>query len=131
MRRNLKKIAYVLVFALFIVGGIPAESLAYAAGIKDLKEFGVMSTRDGDAARVQRVLESGLVSAKLQSYGYTKDEVTARLDKLTDAELHQFAAQIDGVAPGGEILTTIAFVGIVIIFLLLILHISKKQVILK
>src|SRR5207247_11363984 len=91
---------------------------------------GVYGTDDGlkrleDLQRVQRVLESKLVQQRLEGVGLTADEIQGRLARLSDAQLHQRASQLDALMPGGDgglgiviALLVIAILAVVLIYLL-------------
>src|SRR3972149_3968797 len=86
-----------LVFSFFLLSAIPSKTFAYVAD-----SDGFTNTRTDDMAKVQRVIESKIVSGKLSKLGLSNVEINSRLDKLTDGELHQFASQIDSLYPGGD-----------------------------
>lgn len=122
-----KRIALVVALGVLIIGSVPAESMAYVMG----GEASVTSSRSADMAKAQRVLESKLVSSKLQEMGLSTDEVTSRLDKLSDAELHKFATQLDNHYPGGDGLGFVIALLIIVLLVLLILKITDRKIIVK
>jgi hypothetical protein len=71
------------------------------------------------------VLENKLVQQRLEDFGLTPEEVNAKLAGLSDAQLHQMAAQLDALMPGGELGLIIALLVIailVVIFIYLLDH---------
>lgn len=122
-----KQIALALIMGLFIIGGIPAESMAYMAGSGNLA---VASTRAADMDKVQRLLESKIVAQKLGQAGLSVQEVKTRLAKLSDQDLHSFAKQVDTLYPGGDLGVVIAIL-IIVILVLVILKIQNKKIIIQ
>ncbi|OGQ57799.1 MAG: hypothetical protein A3J24_02225 [Deltaproteobacteria bacterium RIFCSPLOWO2_02_FULL_53_8] len=125
-----KKIAVVLVMAIFIVGSIPAKSMAYVvAG----QHAGVAAfDRAADMNSAQRVLESKVIAGKLVEAGLTATEVQSRLDKLTDAELHSFSQQVNNLYPGGDGgLSFLAALLVIVIIALLVLKMADRKIIIK
>ncbi len=120
-----RQIAVVVALGIFMIGAVPVKSMAYVveSGIAPMERAADMDT-------AQRVLESELVSQKLIRVGLTPDEVRDRLAELSDAELHQFARQIDSLYPGGGagVIVTLLVIAILI---LVILKITDHKIIIK
>jgi ribose 1,5-bisphosphokinase PhnN len=74
--------------------------------------------READLARIQVVLEKKVVAQRLADFGLTQAEVNHRLDRLTDEQVHQIAAEIDELAPGGQETFIILLLLILIVVLL-------------
>jgi len=94
---HVKKIAAAVLFSFFILSCVPSNGMAYVIGSAPHA-----SSIDGtaDTANIARILESKLVGERLSEIGLTGSEIDARLKKLSDGELHEFAAQIEGLSPG-------------------------------
>lgn len=75
--------------------------------------------RDADLAKIRVVLEKEVVAQRLSDFGLTPDEVNMRMERLTDDQVHQMAAQIDQVAPGGQLEGLLVLLLIVLIVWLL------------
>lgn len=121
-----KQVAIAVIFGLLVIASVPAESMAYMVATPSAPA----SSRAEDMARVQRVLESKIISSKLSGYGLTTTEVKTRLDKLTDAELHQFSTQVDSLYPGGDLGIVIALL-VIVILLLVIMKLSNKKIVIQ
>lgn len=117
--------SYLAVF-LFVAAAIPAKTYAYAAESAE-----VYSSRQEDMNKVQRALESEIVQDKLAELGLTKDEAAARLDKLSDAELHQFAMNADNLDSGGDGIGFIIGLLIIAILIVLLLQLTDHKIELK
>ncbi|MEK7313188.1 MAG: PA2779 family protein, partial [Deltaproteobacteria bacterium] len=89
----------------------------------------VYSSRQEDMNKVQRALESKIVQDKLGELGLTKDEATAKLDKLSDADLHQFAMNVDSLDAGGDGgLGLIIGLLIIAILVVVLLHLTNHKI---
>ncbi|HLC18201.1 MAG TPA: PA2779 family protein [Thermodesulfobacteriota bacterium] len=123
-----RQVALILALAVLLIGSVPAESMAYVVGSEAVA---ASQTRGEDMDRVQTVLESKIVSQKLSGMGLSTEEVTSRLDVLNDSEIHQFAAQIDSLYPGGDGLGVVIALLIVVILVIVILKLSDKKLIIQ
>jgi hypothetical protein len=89
-------VVWTLVFTTFMMGWFPPDSTAMLAPA----DFGL--NRLEDLQKVQRVLESKMVQQRLEDVGLTADEIQGRLARLSDAQLHRMANQLDALMPGGD-----------------------------
>ena len=78
--------------------------------------------RANDLIEIQRHLEAKLVGQRLEELGLSSAEVQQRLSALSDAQLHQFARNLDGLQVGGDPAVTfiLIFVGAVLLAILFI-----------
>jgi len=118
-------VVWTLVFTTFIMGWFPPESTAMLApAISGVHGTDVSLNRLEDLQKAQRVLESKMVQQRLEDVGLTADEIQGRLARLSDAQLHQMANQLDALMPGGDglgiviALLVIAILAVVLIYLL-------------
>lgn len=80
--------------------------------------------RAADLARVQAALESKVVSRKLMDYGLSAEETMARVNALSDQQLHELAAHTESVQAGGDAggflvgLLIVALLVVVLVYLL-------------
>jgi uncharacterized protein DUF6627 len=125
-----RQIAAILIFGLLVIGSIPADSMAYVVG-SNYQEAPAPVTRAADMQNIQRVLESKIVSGKLEHMGLSMSEIKSRLDKLSDQELHQFASRMNSLAPGGDAIGIIIAVLIIAILVIVILKLTDHRIIVK
>lgn len=83
------------------------------------------AARTADMTRIQAALESKIIQQKLMDYGLSPEETTARLNKLSDEQIHQLAAHADALEAGGDPLGFL--VGVVVLALLVVLLIFLLQ----
>ena len=122
----LKPLALYLAIACFIIASIPKDSLAYL-----VESQPASYSRGADMDKIQRVLESKMVSQRLQELGLSTDEINSKLAGLGDAEIHQFASRLDSLMPGGDMLINIMALLVIAILVLVILHLLGYKVIIK
>lgn len=73
--------------------------------------------RAADTRKVQSALESRVVRERLASFGLTDKEIESRMSRLSDRQVHQLAANINAISPGGDV----GIVGLLLIVLILII----------
>lgn len=121
-----KSIALYLAFISFLIASIPQNSWAYFIESQPLSY-----SREADINKIQRALESKMVSQRLSELGFSMDEINARLYELSDADIHQFASQLDSLMPGGDAAITIMALLVIAILVLVILQLVGYKVIIK
>lgn len=116
MRYSLKTLLVVYLSVWTIVLGLTPLS-----GYAMLMPSDSSMQRQNDLATIQSQLESKLVTARLNDLGLTSQEVQARMQGLTDEQIHTLAQNMDGLQVGGEPWVVIAIIaGAVLLVLLLI-----------
>ena len=121
----LKPVALYLAFAFFLIASIPQNSWAYLVDAQTLNH-----SREADINKIQRVLESKMVSQRLSELGFSMDEINSKLQQLNDADVHQFASQLDSLMPGGDLGVIVALL-VIVILVLVILQMTGHKVIVK
>src|SRR3990172_1722789 len=122
----LKPIALYLAFAFFLIASIPQNSWAYLVDSQVLNY-----SREADINKIQRVLESKMVSQRLSELGLSMDEINSKLQQLSDADVHQFASQLDNLMPGGDAATTIMGLLVIAVLVLIILQLMGYKILVK
>ncbi len=83
------------------------------------------SVRTADLIKIRSALESKIIGQRLIDHGLTPDEAMARVNKLSDEQVHQLASHTDSLQAGGDAVGILA--GLVIIALLVVLLIYLVQ----
>ena len=105
-----------------------------AAGLAPSRVSGatqIASTRDADLRVVERALEHKLVVQKLRDYGVSATDVRARLDQLSDADVHQIATASRGLPSGGDGLGTLIAILVIIILVIVVVKLMNKEIVIK
>ncbi len=81
----------------------PAEAMFFpAAPHQNMTEATALSaSRAADMAKIQTALESKILQQKLMDYGLSPEETMARVNKLSDEQIHQLATRADSLQAGG------------------------------
>ena len=111
-------IAMMLVVVMGLVSLVPRVEASFVPSDNSSSSF----SRQEDIATIQRALEDKLVRERLKDLGYTEEEIKARLDRLSDAEVHSLASQLDSLMPAGgweAVLVVILLVAILVVLILM------------
>ncbi len=79
------------------------------------------SDRAADLAKIQKVLESKALQQRLVDYGLSPEEARAKIDRLSDEQVHEFATRIDALQAGGMGGSSIIIILLLIIVILLLI----------
>ncbi len=109
-----KRLPVYLVVALIAVSFIVGTSDAMFVPAAPQTQSTPLFDRAADLAKIQKTLESKALQQRLMDYGLSSSEALAKINGLSDEQIHQLAAHIDALQAGGS-------VGHIIIILLLII----------
>ncbi|HBG45884.1 MAG TPA: hypothetical protein DDW94_02740 [Deltaproteobacteria bacterium] len=126
-----RHIAAALALTMFMFGAVPAKSMAYVVGSDAVVAQAAEHSREADIARIQRVLESKLVSDRLNQAGLTQSEIDAKISKLSDQEVHSFASQLESLNPGGDGFGVVIALLVIVILVMVILKLADRKIIIR
>jgi hypothetical protein len=112
---RLRFVIYYLVMSVGILGLMPNIS-----GASVVPTDKMTYDREADLARIQVVLEKKVVAQRLSDFGLTPEEVNKRMDRLSDEQVHQIAAQIDKFNPGGQDASTLLIILLLVLIVFLL-----------
>jgi hypothetical protein len=130
MRKSLSKcIIWYLVMAMFIIGITPRVYAGFSPSeIISLTP----SERTPDLQKIQRFLEMKMVRERLMDLGISLEETQARLDQVSDPQLHQLALKLDELKIGADSgLGIIIFLLVVAIVVIIIIQVTGHRVVVK
>jgi len=110
-------IAVMLVVVMGLVSLVPRVEAFFVPSDQSASSI----SRQEDMATIERALEQKLVRERLKDLGYTEEEIKARLDRLSDAEVHSLASQLDSLMPAGGWEVALVVILLVAILIVLIL----------
>ncbi len=84
--------------------------------------------RAADLAAVQKTLESAELRQRLLDYGLTPEETDARIQGLSDEQLHQLAANMDSLQAGGDVGGTLFALVVIAALVVLIIYILEGKI---
>ena len=122
-----KTVALYLAFAFFLIGSVPRNSWAYFVESQQALSF----SREADINKIQRALESKMVSQRLSELGLSMNEINSKLNQLSDADVHQFASQMDSLMPGGDAGVAIILLLVITILVLVIIQMTGHKIVIK
>ncbi len=124
-----KPLAACLIAALIAISTFagPAEAMFVSAAPPQAAAAVAQTTgnRAADLARIQTALESRIVQQKLMDYGLSPAETLARVNRLSDKQIHEFATHTDSIQAGGDGGDVV--VGLVVVALLVVVLIYLLQ----
>ena len=124
----MKQIAWYLVVAMFVIGIAPrVDAGLVPSEVIALTQF----DRQADLGKIQKVLETKMISDRLAQYGLTQDEINARLAQLSDQQVHNFALQLDDLKVGGDGLGIVIALLVIAILVVILLYLTGHRVIVK
>ncbi|SDB51400.1 hypothetical protein SAMN05660653_02539 [Desulfonatronum thiosulfatophilum] len=107
---------------------LPPNAEAFLAQSR-LSSGEVLSERATQLAVIQGALEHKIVAQRLQDYGMSKAEVVAKLDTLSEEQLHQLATLSGDV--GGGVIGGVIGVLVIILLVVVILRISDRRIVIQ
>jgi Family of unknown function (DUF6627) len=111
--------------AAVIVLSLPAQGWAMLVPAENAE------VRSADLQRVQAVLESGAIRQRLMDYGLSSEEAVARINSLSDEQVHQLAANLDAVQAGGDVLSDVIVILLIVVLVIVILELTGHRVVMK
>ena len=135
MRRNLKVllkqslIGYMIV-AVAVLTAVPADVQAmFLPSSVDLAQGDSSLDRQQNLEKLQRLLESRLISQRLSDLGFSQGEVSSRLSRLSDEQVHFFSSHLESLQTGGDGLGIIIALLVVAILVVVLLEVTGHRVI--
>jgi hypothetical protein len=129
MKKKMAKwVTWYMVAVMFLIGVTPRVDAAFSPSEGLLL---LQSDRQSDIQKIQKVLEVKMVVEKLKAFGFTQDEIQARLKQLNDQQIHQMAQKLDELnvgGDGGEVVIAILLIAILVV---LIIYLSGHRVVIK
>jgi hypothetical protein len=116
---RLRHVLHLLILAVGIIGLLPANA---GAAVIPADQADPAAVRAANIDKLKTVLEREEVAARLADYGLTPDEVSARLDRLSDRQVAELAAQADQINAGGDAVGYLISIALLVLLVLLILH---------
>jgi hypothetical protein len=126
-------LASYLIAALLVISthAGPVEAMHLPAS-PDAQQAAQVSDRAADIAKIQKTLETKELLQRLLDCGLTPDETAARIDKLSDEQLHRLASNLDSVQAGGDsVLGLVLGLAIIALLVVLIIYLLEGRIEIK
>ncbi len=128
INRGIRFLIIGIIFSTFLP--VSLVSISANASFQDsryITEDGkTVSARDIDEIKVKRALENKLVAEKLMGHGLSEEQVLEKMEKMSDAEVHQITSLSDRIPSGGDGLGVVIGVLVVVALVLVILYLYKR-----
>lgn len=109
MKRKLKKllkqslISY-MIAAVAVLTAVPIDVKAmFLPSSVNLTQEDLLPNRQQNLEKLQRLLESKLISQRLSDLGFSQEEIPPRLNDLSDQQVQFFASHLDSLQTGGSL----------------------------
>ena len=131
IRRLLKNgLIFYLVLCSLLLGFFTSDSMAILIpSVLPGAQGSSVTQRQSELEQIQVLLESKLISQRLNDLGLTADEIQARLAQLTDDQIHQIAQRLDSLLIGGDGLGIVIALLVVAILVVIFLQITGHKII--
>ncbi len=123
----MKSLAAYLVAALLAIScsAGPAEAMYLPAMPAQGAPAQTALDRAADLARIRTALESKIVRQKLMDYGLSPEDTLARINGLSDSQIHELATHTDSIQAGGD--PADIFFGLIVVALLVVVLVFLLQ----
>jgi Flp pilus assembly protein TadB len=122
----LKMLSLYLVFAMVLIS-LPAQGWAMFIPVSQNA-----AARQADISSIQKTLESTMIKQRLMDFGLSPQEAMARINTLSDDQIHQFASQLDSLQAGADDgLGLLIFLLVVVIVTVVVLEATGHRVIVR
>ncbi len=116
-----KRLPVYIVVALIAVIFIAGTSEAMFVPAAPQSQPTLLFDRAADLAKIQKTLESKALQQRLMDYGLSPADAMAKMNGLSDEQIHQFAAKIDALQAGGMSDSNFIIILLLIILIILII----------
>ncbi len=107
-----------VVLAISIIAG-PAEAMFVPSAPQS--QMTPLFGRSADMAKIQKVLESKILRQRLADYGLSPEDTLAKINNLSDEQVHLLATNIDAVQAGGMSSSSIIIILLLVIIILILI----------
>jgi len=119
-----KCITWYLVIALCIIGSIPRVEAAFIPS--EVIELTTID-RAKDLQTIQNHLETKLIQQRLKDFGFTPDEIKARISQLSDQQIHSIAQKLDDLRVGQDGLGFVIAILVIIILVIVLINLTTGK----
>jgi hypothetical protein len=127
----LQKKPFFKMIALYLVVATTVLTLPVEGWAMFIPAGETASSRQADIDAIQKTLESTVVKQRLTELGLSSGEALARVNMLSDEQIHQVASNLDSLQAGGDGVGLLIFLLLVALIVVLILQVSGRRVIVR
>ncbi len=121
-------ITWYLVIAMCIIGIVPRVEAAFIPS--EVIELATID-REKDLGKIQTLLETKLIQQRLKDFGFTAEEIKARLSEMSDQQIHSIAQKLDDMRVGQDGLGVVIAILVIVILVIVLINLTtgKKVVV--
>lgn len=129
MQKRLKKmVIWYMVGIMFILGLTPRIE----AGFAPSETINLPSAeRMADLKKIQKVLQTKMITERLRQLGFTEENIQKRLQQLSDEQLHQFALKLDELKVGGNGAEVVISLFVIAILIVILIYLLGHRIVIK
>jgi hypothetical protein len=116
-----KRLLVCLVVGLIAISFIASTSEAMFVPAAPQAQPTPLFDREADLAKIQKALESKALQQRLMDYGLSPANALAKINRLSDEQIHLFATKIDALQAGGMRNSDFIIILLLIILILIII----------
>jgi hypothetical protein len=87
--------------------------------------------RPTEMGKIRKFLETKMVRERLHAFRFTEEEIQARLNQLTDDQIHEVALRLDELKVAGDGAEAVIIVLLILILIALIIYVTGHRIIVK
>ena len=87
--------------------------------------------RIADLEKIQKVIEVKMIRERLNALGLSQEEIQARLNQMSNDQVHQLAVNLDELKVGGDDAVTVLIVLVIVAIAILVVYLMGYRLILK
>jgi hypothetical protein len=89
------------------------------------------SVRQSDLNSIQKTLETEVIKQRLADFGLSSEEALARIDSLSDTQIHRLATNLDSLQAGADGIDALIFLLVLAIVVVVVLEATGHHVIMR
>ncbi len=129
MRRRITRwVIWYMVTVMFLLGITPRVEAAFSPS----EVIGQQAVnRIADLEKIQKVIEVKMIRERLHALGLSQEEIQARLNQMSNDQVHQLALELDELKVGGDDAVTVLIVLVIVAIAILVVYLLGYRLILK
>lgn len=126
---SLKPAALLIVITFFVAFSFPTTG--FASEVHKTDGLSVVKTTSAKTFNFSRTVDAKIVSAQLKALGLSDNDISRRIDKLSDMDLHHFASNSSEIYPGGSVAGALILTAIILAAAYAYIKFTGKRVVIE
>jgi Family of unknown function (DUF6627) len=129
MRRKITRwVIWYMVTVMFLLGITPRVEAAFSPS----EVIGQQAVnRIADLEKIQKVIQVKMIRERLNALGLSQEEIQARLNQMSNDQVHQLAVNLDEMKVAGDDAVTVLIVLVIVAIAILLVYLMGYRLILK